>query len=121
MSRQRLFPTVAWCLPAAGAAVVLCSAARLPFDKLHLRFLVLVVVTLCVTSRVTVIIPRVKSSISVSDTLIFLTMILYGGEAAILLSAAESAISSSRVSKSKLTLAFNVAALSVATLGTVLA
>ncbi|HEX6183079.1 MAG TPA: ATP-binding protein [Pyrinomonadaceae bacterium] len=121
MSRKRLFPTVAWCVIAAGAAVLLCSVARLPFDTLDLRFLVLVVVTLCVTSRVTVIIPRVKSSISVSDTLIFLTMILYGGEAAILLSAAESAISSSRVSKSKLTLAFNVAALSVATLGTVLA
>jgi signal transduction histidine kinase/ActR/RegA family two-component response regulator len=119
MSRQKLFPTVAWCVTATGTAVVLCAVARLPFDTLDLRFLLLAAVTLGVTSRVTVIIPRVKSSISVSDTLIFLTMILYGGEAAILLNAAESALSSSRVSKSKFTVAFNAAALSVATLITV--
>ncbi len=121
MSRQRLFPIVAWGVTAAGTAVALCAAAWLPLRTLDMRFLVMAAVTLGITSRVTVIIPRVKSSISVSDTLIFLTMILYGGEAAILLNAAESALNASRVSRSKLTIAFNAAALSVATLATVVA
>ena len=119
MSRQRLFPLVAWGVIAAGAAVVLCAAARLPLRAFDLLLLVLVAVTLCVTSRVSVVIPRVKSSISVSDTLIFLVMILYGGEAAILLNAAETALTSYRFCKSKLTVAFNSAALAVATLVTV--
>ncbi|HEX8284742.1 MAG TPA: ATP-binding protein [Pyrinomonadaceae bacterium] len=121
MSRKTLFPTVAWGVTAAGAAIAVCAAARLPLGALDVRFLVLTAVTLCVTSRVTVVIPRVKSSISVSDTLIFLTMILYGGEAAILLNAAESALTSSRYSKSKLTVAYNAGAISVATLATVAA
>src|SRR5687767_12909228 len=107
MSRQRLFETFAWVVTAAGTAAVLCSLWLMPWGALDLRFLALVAVTLCVTSRVSVVIPRVKSSISVSDTLIFLTMILYGGEAAVLLNAAESALSSYRSSKSRLTVAFN--------------
>ncbi|HEX8353334.1 MAG TPA: hypothetical protein VF611_10565, partial [Pyrinomonadaceae bacterium] len=119
MSRQRLFPTVAWGVTAAGAAVVLCAAAGLRLAGLDLLFVVLVAVALCVTSRVSVVIPRVNSSVSVSDTLIFLTMILYGGEAAILLNAAETALTSYRFCKSKLTVAFNAASLSVATLATV--
>jgi signal transduction histidine kinase/CheY-like chemotaxis protein len=121
MSRQRHFPTVAWGVTAAGAAVMLCAAARLPLGALDLLFFVLVGVTLCVTSRVSVVIPRVNSSVSVSDTLIFLTMILYGGEAAILLNAAETALTSYRSCRSRLTVAFNAAALSVATLATVCA
>ena len=114
-----LFPTFAWGVTAAGAAVVLYAAACLPLGELDLRFLVVAAVTLFVTSRVSVVIPRVKSSISVSDTFIFLTMILFGGEAAILLSTAESALSSLRVSRSRLTVAYNAGALAVATAATV--
>ncbi|HEX8560632.1 MAG TPA: hypothetical protein VF668_21230, partial [Pyrinomonadaceae bacterium] len=121
MSRQRLFPVFAWSVIVAGAAVALWSLARLPLAALDLRFAGLAAVTLFVTSRVSVVIPRTKSSISVSDTLIFLTLVLYGGEAAILLNAAESALSSYRYSKTRLTVAFNAAALSLATLVTVVA
>jgi len=119
MSRQRLFPPFAWSVTAAGAAAVLWSAARLQPGALDAGLLLLAAITLGVTSRVSVMIPRVKSSISVSDTLIFLTMILYGGEAAILLNAAESTLSSYRFCKSRLTVAFNAAALSLATLAAV--
>jgi signal transduction histidine kinase/ActR/RegA family two-component response regulator len=108
-------------MTAAGAAAVLWSAAHLPHGTLDVGLLVLTAITLCVTSRVSVMIPRVKSSISVSDTLIFLTMILYGGEAAVLLNAAESTVTSYRFCKSKLTVAFNAATLSLATLATVTA
>jgi signal transduction histidine kinase/CheY-like chemotaxis protein len=105
---------------AVAAVVVLRSVLKFPLASLDLRYFVLVAVTLCVTSRASITIPHVKSSISVSDTLIFLTMMLYGGEAAILLNSAESALSSYRFCKTKLTVAFNAAALSLATYVTVL-
>jgi signal transduction histidine kinase/CheY-like chemotaxis protein len=103
-----------------AAAVILRSAIKFPFGSLDARFLVLAAMTLFVTSRISITVPHVKSSISVSDTLIFLTMMLYGGEAAILLNAAETTISSFRFCKSKLIVAFNAGALAVATLVTVL-
>jgi signal transduction histidine kinase/CheY-like chemotaxis protein len=105
---------------AVAAAVILRSVLKLPLATLDARFFVLAGVTLCLTSRVSITIPHVESSISVSDTLIFLTMMLYGGEAAILLSAAETALSSPRFCKSKFTIAFNVSVLAVATFVTVL-
>ncbi|MDT5295023.1 MAG: hypothetical protein QOJ76_1903 [Acidobacteriota bacterium] len=120
MSKQRLYPYFTRAVIAVAAAVVLHSLLRLPLGSLDVRFLILVAVTLCVTSRATITIPHVKSSISVSDTLIFLMLMLYGGEAAILLNAAETALSSHRFCKSKLTMAFNTAALALATYATVL-
>jgi signal transduction histidine kinase/ActR/RegA family two-component response regulator len=103
-----------------AAAVVVYAVARFPLASVDTRFFVIAAVTIFLTSRVTVRIPSVKSIISVSDTLVFLTMMLYGGEAAILLNAAESAAFSSRSCKSKLTIAFNSAVLAVATFVTVL-
>ncbi|MDT5156657.1 MAG: hypothetical protein QOH51_1014, partial [Acidobacteriota bacterium] len=119
MNRQRLFPPFAWTVIAVAAVVVLRSALSLPLASLDARFFILAFVTLCLTSRVSITIPHVKSSISVSDTFIFLTMMLYGGEAAILLNAAETALSAPRFSKSKLTVMFNVSVLAVATSMTV--
>jgi signal transduction histidine kinase/ActR/RegA family two-component response regulator len=115
MSRQRLFSYFSWTVITVAAAVVLHSLLHLPLGSFDVRFLVLVAVTLCVTSRASITIPHVNSSISVSDTLIFLTMMLYGGEAAILLNAAETALSSRRFCKSNHTVAFNASALAFST------
>jgi signal transduction histidine kinase/ActR/RegA family two-component response regulator len=57
---------------------------------------ILVVVTLLLTSRITIKIPQFGSWISVSDTFIFLTLLLYGCEAAILMAATEAFLSSFR-------------------------
>lgn len=57
-----------------------------PFDY---SFLLLAVMTVAVASRISIQIPYSDGYITVSDTLIFLTILLYGGEAAILLATAE--------------------------------
>ncbi|MGH9903600.1 MAG: histidine kinase dimerization/phospho-acceptor domain-containing protein, partial [Pyrinomonadaceae bacterium] len=61
-------------------------------------------------------IPGIKSVVTVCDTLVFLALLLYGGEAAVLLAAAEGLFSGRRASTKKLTIVFNAAATSVSTL-----
>ena len=60
-------------------------------------------------------IPRVQAHISVSDTFIFLTLLLFGGEAAVLVATAEAFFSSLRISKKIETHFFNSAVMAVST------
>jgi signal transduction histidine kinase/ActR/RegA family two-component response regulator len=110
-----------WTFIVAGAAVCLYAALHLPVARLDLRLVPLVVVTLLVSSRFCVPIPRTTGQISFSDTFIFLTMLLYGGEVAVLLGAAEN-FAASRFGKrpfSIFTSAFNAAMMACSTLLTV--
>ncbi|HEV2864733.1 MAG TPA: ATP-binding protein [Pyrinomonadaceae bacterium] len=113
--RQRLFLPVCWLVITAAAAVVLYSAFNFPPAALEFRFLLLALLTLGVTSRISIKIPRFGSAVSVSDTLLFLTLILYGGEAAVLLGSAEGLASTARFCKQKVTVAYNAAAMAAAT------
>ncbi|HZI87518.1 MAG TPA: hypothetical protein VFD48_11840, partial [Pyrinomonadaceae bacterium] len=62
-----------------GAIVTVLSVFRLPVGQLDLRYPFLVLITIAIGSRITVQIPRAKGHISVSDTFIFLTMLMFGG------------------------------------------
>src|ERR1044072_6548484 len=103
---------------AVGAAVLLCAVVGLPLRRLDLRLLPLVLFTLFVSSRLCVPIPRTTGKISFSDALIFLVMLLYGGEVAILLGAAEIFIASRfvRPPVSLFTSTFNAAMMGLSTL-----
>ena len=78
--RQRFTIPYMWLIITTGAAASIYAAAHLTFASLDLRFLLLALITLLLGSRLSIQIPRLSSHISVSDTLIFLTMLLYGGE-----------------------------------------
>ena len=103
-----------WSIVALGLAVVIFSASRLPVARLDHGFLFLAVMVIGI-SRVSVRIPYVSGRITVSDTLIFLTMLLYGGEAAILLAGVEGVCSSLWISKKPVTITFNSAVLACST------
>jgi signal transduction histidine kinase/ActR/RegA family two-component response regulator len=125
MDRQSLKKTYMLIVIAAGAAAVIYSAMRLPTARLDLRFVALAILTVAVASRFTVRIPRISGHISVSDTFFFLTMLLYGGEAAVLLAAAETLSLSLHFDKKKihikpLTITFNSAMMACATFITVM-
>ncbi len=94
---------------ALGAVAGAFTAARLDASELGLRFALISIVTLAFGSRVYVKIPRVRGDISVSDTFIFSVLFLFGGEAAILLAAADAFCSSLRITKKKTVIAFNAA------------
>lgn len=96
-----------WLCVALGAAACLFSLLHLSTARLDLRFLLLALVTITLSSRIYVQIPRITSQISVSDTFIFLTVLLYDGEAAILLGAIEAFCTTLRFSKRPRILLFN--------------
>jgi diguanylate cyclase (GGDEF)-like protein len=122
---QRYADPYRWLIVALGTAAVIWSAFWLPTPRLDIRFLVLAAVMMLVSSYFSVQIPRVNTNITVSDTFIFLVLLLYGGLAGILLAAVEGLCSGLRVSKGLrpykkvLIVAFNAAMMAGSTLITV--
>jgi diguanylate cyclase (GGDEF)-like protein/PAS domain S-box-containing protein len=108
-----------WTIIVLGAASFLFSVFSVTAAQIDIRFLFLALITICIGSRITIQIPRLSSHISVSDTFIFLSMLLFGGDVAILLSAIESLCSSLRFSKKRLTIAFNAMTAALSTFLTV--
>jgi signal transduction histidine kinase/CheY-like chemotaxis protein len=115
MDRQRLIKLYMWLFVGIGAVVCVFSAANLPLKQLDIRFLILAIVTICISSRLSIQIPSFTSHISVSDTFVFLTILLYDSEAAVLLAAAEALLSSMRFSKKPITIFFNSAIIALST------
>jgi len=119
MNRRRFANPFMWSLIGVGTLVCLYAAYSLPVAQLDLLFGLLGVATV-ITSHITVPLPGVNGRITVSETFIFLTMLLYGGEAAILLAAVDGFCSSRLISRKPITLAYNAAQLSFSTFITVL-
>jgi signal transduction histidine kinase/CheY-like chemotaxis protein len=117
MNKQRFVRLYMWAWIAAGAAVCVYSVVNLPLARLDFRLALLTAVTLVVSSRFCIPIPRTTGQISVSDTFIFLTLLLYGGEAAVLLGAAD-LFAASRLGRGRFTWftsAFNTAMMACST------
>lgn len=99
----------------AGTLCVLIALKNVQTERIDFYLLLLAVFTIAVGSRATVQIPRFKSHVSVSDTFIFLVLLLYGGEFAILLAAIEAMASAWRFCNRKVTVFFNAATMAVST------
>jgi len=107
-----------WSLVTAGAAITLVSIYALPFSKLDARFVFLCLMVIA-SSLVAIRIPHVSGRITVADTFIFLAMLLFGGAAAIVLSALEGVAATLIISKRPRTILFNSAILATSTFCTV--
>ena len=105
---------------ACGALICADSVAHLPVTQLGFPLVILGVATVIIASRIVVKFFQFDTHISISDVFIFLVLLLFGGEAAILIGAAESFYSSIRITKKPLTMAFNAAAMACSTFVTVL-
>jgi diguanylate cyclase (GGDEF)-like protein len=101
-----------------GACVVAPCAMLLPPERLDVRFLLLALMTIAISSRVALKIPHTTGRITVADTFIMLALLLYGGETAALLAVAEGVCSSLRISRRALTVLFNGAVMGCATYAT---
>jgi signal transduction histidine kinase/CheY-like chemotaxis protein len=114
MNRQRFAKPFMWLVIVPGAVICARSAYGLPLAQFDLLFLLLVVATI-ITSNIAVPLPGVNGRMTVSETFIFLAMLLYGGETAILLAAIDGFWSSRLISRKPITLAYNAAQLGVTT------
>src|SRR5688572_14177097 len=103
-----------WSLVTTGAAITLISVYYLPFDKLDGRFVFLCLMVVA-SSLIAIRIPKVSGRITVADTFIFLGMLMFGGAAAILLSALEGVAVTLIISKKPRVFLFNSAILATST------
>ena len=94
-----------------GAAACIFSAFRLAAAPPDARFLLLALVTIVVGSRLGVKIPRARSEVTASEAFVFLAVLLFDGDAAVLLAAAEALCFSLRLSMRRLLHLFNAALL----------
>ena len=115
MNRGRLFKPFFLLIAVTGAVVMIHSVKRLAVEQLDWRFFALLCVMAVVAGRLVVSIPRVKGEVTVGDTLIFLTMMLYGGEAAVLMAAVDGLSTSLYVSKKPRVWLFNSSQMVVST------
>lgn len=112
-TRNRFFGPFLWVVTGTGCLAFSYSIARLDLAAIDSRFALLVAMTLVLTSRITVPIPRFSSQISVSDTFVFLVLLLYGAPAAIIVGAIEALLSSLRFTRNPKIVAFNWASAAV--------
>src|SRR2546429_4999714 len=119
MTRTRLNQIYVVLIIAAGTAVLVYSGLHLTREQLDIRFLLLALFTVLIGPRLSIPIPRVKAHISVSDTFVFLSLLLFGGEAAIFLATAEALCASLRIGCRVRTYLFNAAVMACATFLTV--
>jgi diguanylate cyclase (GGDEF)-like protein len=114
LPKQRLTDLYMWPLTVAGAVVCVFAAYRLPVAKIDLYFLLLVLTTLIMGSRVAIRIPRINTNITLDDTFVFIALLLYGGGAATLLGAVSGTCSALHFSKKPRTVLFAGASLACA-------
>jgi signal transduction histidine kinase/ActR/RegA family two-component response regulator len=107
-----------WSIVIAGAAITLGSIYALPFGRLDTGFVFLSFMVMA-SSLIAIKIPRVSGRITVADTFVFLTLLLYGGAAAIVVSALEGIAATLIISKRPRTILFNSAILATSTFFTV--
>src|SRR5215216_1140454 len=104
---NRFFRPFLWVVVVSGSFAFSYSAFQIEFRQFDSHLAVLVAMTLLLTSRITIPIPRFSSQISVSDTFVFLVLFLYGSAAAVVVGAVEAFLSSLHFSRRRSTRMFN--------------
>jgi diguanylate cyclase (GGDEF)-like protein len=107
-----------WLVVAAGAATCLYAAYTLPRGLIDGYFLLLTLITAVIGSRIAIRIPQINVNITVDDTFVFIALLLYGGEAAVMIGALAGVCSALRISRKARTVAFGGAALACAVFAT---
>jgi len=117
--KHRFTDPYKWFVVFIGALVSCWALLSLPTAQIDMRFVLLVVMTVITSSRLAVQTPRANTNVTVSDTFIFLAILLYGGPAAVLLAVVEGFCSGFRISKQPITFLFNSSVMACSTFVTV--
>src|SRR5688572_30812104 len=116
--RANLAGTFMWLVGAAGATACLFVTYNFPPGRMDAYLLLLAIVTAVIGSRIAIRIPQINVNITVDDTFVFTALLLYGGEAAVLIGAFTGICSALRISRKVRTVAFGGAALACAVFAT---
>ena len=116
--RQHTTGIYMWTIVAAGVACCLYSTYALPRGIIDGYCLLLTLITAVIGSRIAIRIPAINVNITVEDTFVFIALLLYGGEAAVMIGALAGICSALRISRKVRTVAFGSAALACAVFAT---
>src|SRR5690349_12477685 len=107
-----------WSVVVAGTVCCLYSAYALPHGIIDGYFLLLMLITAVIGSRIAIRIPAINVNITVDDTFVFIALLHYGGEAAVLIGALAGVCSALRISRKLRTVAVGGAALAFSVFAT---
>jgi len=107
-----------WTVVTAGAVCVLYASYKLQVGIIDGYFLLLILITAVLGSRIAIRIPRISANITLEDTFVFIALLLYGGEAAVMIGTLAGICSAVRISRKVRTVAFASAALAVSVMAT---
>lgn len=118
MKRLSSISVFMWSVVAAGTVCCVYAAYTLPRGIIDGYFLLLMLITAVIGSRIAIRIPQINVNITVDDTFVFIALLHYGGEAAVLIGALAGICSALRISRKVRTVAFGSAALACAVFAT---
>lgn len=93
-NRETKIKISSWVSIIIAIAACLFSLFQLNIEKLDLKFLLIAIITLTLSSSTQIQLPRTKIHFSLSETFIFFVLLIYGLEYAVLMAAAETICSS---------------------------
>jgi signal transduction histidine kinase/ActR/RegA family two-component response regulator len=115
MNRARIISYYLWLTIVVGTVALSFCVYRFNPANFDLKFLVIALLTVLLSSRISITIPHSSGNLTISDTFIFLVMLLYGRELAVFLAAAEGAYSTTRYGRKAATIAFNASTMGLST------
>jgi diguanylate cyclase (GGDEF)-like protein len=105
-----------WSIIAAGTGSVLYAAVTLPAGIVDGYFLLLMLITAVIGSHIAIRIPQINVNITVDDTFVFIALLLYGSQAAVITGALAGVCSALRISRKVRTVAYGGGALALSVL-----
>jgi diguanylate cyclase (GGDEF)-like protein/putative nucleotidyltransferase with HDIG domain len=96
-----------------GLMVFVYAGFALAFRSISVEWILLSVVTILMVSRIDIGIPKARSAVTLSDTFIFMSVLLYGTYASVVLAGLEAAACALQFRERRRMILFNVAAMSL--------
>jgi signal transduction histidine kinase/CheY-like chemotaxis protein len=115
VNKKRIFDFYSWLVIVAGVVILAYSASNVSASLLDVKLILLALLTVFVSARIAINIPKDGGHLTISDTFIFLIMLMYGGEAAVLVAAAEGAYSSLPYREMRRTVVVNGSIMAIST------
>lgn len=96
-----------------GIAATALSVYSFPVEKVTVGMIALGVVTIFFSSYLRIQLPRTKIHLTISDALVFLAMLVYGGEVAVVLAVLETSFTSFRFRHQRVHIRFETALINI--------
>jgi signal transduction histidine kinase/ActR/RegA family two-component response regulator len=115
VNKKRIFDFYSWLVVIAGMVVLAYCASNVSASLLDTKFILLALLTVFLSARIAINIPKDGGHLTISDTFIFLVMLMYGVEAAVLVATAEGVYSSLPYKEMRRTVVVNGSMMAIST------